>query len=562
MKTRGTNNNNNAATAKATRDNSSRGEVTTDPAAKTSIEVKTTTRTATTPATTAPDDGTMVRAETLISTSRAGVLRREYRFLCAAVTRHETDCQSLSSPLLHSTLIAAGTQQGYVNREYANQDDRRQQQQHRRRRPGDDEGRPTRVFKPDWMCPRGCGVVFGSKSNCFKCGSPREAGVDEVPADVIYGGVVAGKYDWVCNVLGCRSVNFARRSVCFTCLVPKGPLATKVDQSDRTGGAGMGGDLLANRFDPARARQASDAAAAAAWGAAAAAGQQPVDATANAAWAPKEFNETADAATAGVPGHDQTAIEPAAGDPGLVAHQAQQQYAQQQYAQQPGSVAKDPAVAKKKRRKEPALPGAIEDAAGGAAAVAALEQSGYVYDPDTGYYRDEASGMWYDANSGLSYHAESAAWYKWNAETNAYEPAAAAGAGAGGAAAQQPQQGAAKKPRVAATIGSTAKLDTVAIKKHQVAKLAAAELETMESAYRDRAAERRSRHGESAAAAAATGPVKGKVYGGKIRTPGVPGYAPGSAPQSGSGGAGEGEDSYKASVQRVALERFKAAMKE
>ena len=56
--------------------------------------------------------------------------------------------------------------------------------------------------------------------------------------------------------------------------------------------------------------------------------------------------------------------------------------------------------------------------------------------------------------------------------------------------------------------------------------------------------------------------IKGKVYGGKIRTPGVPGYAPGSVPPSTSGGAGEGEDSYKASVQRVALERFKAAMKE
>ena len=305
-----------------------------------------------------------------------------------------------------------------------------------------------------------------------------------------------------------------------------------------------------------RARQASDAAAAAAWGAAAAAGQRPVDATANAAWAPKEFNETADdAATAGVPGHDQTAVEPAV-DP-TAAHQAQQQHAQQP------AVAKDPAASKKKRRKEPALPGAIEDAAGGAAAVAALEQSGYVYDPDTGYYKDEASGMWYDANSGLSYHAESAAWYKWNAETNAYEPAAPGHNSTPAAQQQQPQQGAAKKPRVAATIGSTAKLDTVAIKKHQVAKLAAAELETIESAYRDRAAERRSRHGESAAAtAAATGSVKGKVYGGKIRTPGVPGYAPGSAPQSGSGGAGEGEDSYKASVQRVALERFKAAMKE
>jgi len=568
VKTQGTDNN--AATAKATRDSSSRGEVTTDPAAKTLIEAKTFTRAATTTATAAPVDGTMVRAETPISTSRAGVLRREYRLLCAAATRHETDWKSLLSPLLHSTSIAAGTQRGYANREYGNRDDRRrQQQQHRRRRPGDDEGRPhttdrqARVFKPDWMCPRGCGVVFGSKSNCFKCGSPREAGADEVPADVVYGGVVAGKFDWVCNVLGCTSVNFARRSVCFTCLVPKGPLATKVDQSDRPGGGGKGGgDLLANRFDPARARQASDAAAAAAWGVAAAAGQQPVDATANAAWAPKEFNESADAAMA-PPGRDQQyAVEPAA-DP-----TAAQQHAQQQHAQQPGSIAKDPAAAsKKKRRKEPALPGAIEDAAGGAAAVAALEQSGYVYDPDTGYYKDEASGMWYDANSGLSYHAESAAWYKWNAETNSYEPAAghapaAAAAGAGaGAAAQQPQQSAAKKPRVAATIGSTAKLDMVAIKKHQVAKVAAAELETMESAYRDRAAERRS-SAAAAAAAAATGSVKGKVYGGKIRTPGVPGYAPGSVPPSTSGGAGEGEDSYKASVQRVALERFKAAMKE
>ena len=240
MKTQGTDNN--AATAKATRDSSSRGEVTTDPAAKTLIEAKTFTRAATTTATAAPVDGTMVRAETPISTSRAGVLRREYRLLCAAATRHETDWKSLLSPLLHSTSIAAGTQRGYANREYGNRDDRRrQQQQHRRRRPGDDEGRPhttdrqARVFKPDWMCPRGCGVVFGSKSNCFKCGSPREAGADEVPADVVYGGVVAGKFDWVCNVLGCTSVNFARRSVCFTCLVPKGPLATKVDQSDRPG---------------------------------------------------------------------------------------------------------------------------------------------------------------------------------------------------------------------------------------------------------------------------------------------------------------------------------------
>jgi hypothetical protein len=168
--------------------------------------------------------------------------------------------------------------------------------------------------------------------------------------------------------------------------------------------------------------------------------------------------------------------------------------------------------------------------------------------------------MWYDPNSGLSYHAESAAWYKWNTETNAYEPAAGQAPAVATANAQQQQQqpqSAAKKPRVTATIGSSAKLDVVAIKKHQVAKLASAELEKVESAYRDRAAERRTMHGETTIAG---GAVKGKVYGGKIRTPGVPGYAPGSTPQSDS--KAEGEDSYKASVQRVALERFQAAMKE
>lgn len=363
-------------------------------------------------------------------------------------------------------------------------------------------------------------MVFGSKSNCYKCGAPRESDESaEVPAQttaLIHGALVSGRYDWVCNVAGCISVNFARRTTCFTCAVPKGVHATNVDQTDPSG---------LPKFDPALARQALDATAAAAWGASVH-GTQPVNAEVNAAWMPKEFNETAGQPT-------EPAPQPA----------------------QP----KD--ASKKKRRKEAALPGAIEDAAGGEAAVAALEQSGYVYDPDTGYYKDEKSGMWYDPNSGLSYHAESAAWYKWNTETNAYEPAAGQAPAAVTANVQQQQQqqpqSAAKKPRVTATIGSSAKLDVVAIKKHQVAKLASAELEKVESAYRDRAAERRTMHGETTIAG---GAVKGKVYGGKIRTPGVPGYAPGSTPQSDS--KAEGEDSYKASVQRVALERFQAAMKE
>jgi hypothetical protein len=28
----------------------------------------------------------------------------------------------------------------------------------------------------DWQCPKGCGVVFANKSNCFRCGTPRGGG--------------------------------------------------------------------------------------------------------------------------------------------------------------------------------------------------------------------------------------------------------------------------------------------------------------------------------------------------------------------------------------------------
>ena len=95
----------------------------------------------------------------------------------------------------------------------------------------DDRDRPPRVDrsqwvkKSDWNCPRGCGVVFGSKSNCYKCGAPRESDESaEVPAQttaLIHGALVSGRYDWVCNVAGCISVNFARRTTCFTVRRPE-----------------------------------------------------------------------------------------------------------------------------------------------------------------------------------------------------------------------------------------------------------------------------------------------------------------------------------------------------
>jgi len=132
-----------------------------------------------------------------------------------------------------------------------------------------------------------------------------------------------------------------------------------------------------------------------------------------------------------------------------------------------------------------------------------------------------------------------------------------------------------KKPRAVATVGSVAVIDPDAVKavavvnkkKQVVAAAAAAAAPAVAAAaavggYRDRAAERRGEAvpaqqqrrqaaagvaagGEGAVAGA--GAVKGKVYGGKVRTPG------------GGGSAGD-SDPFKASVQQVALDRFKAAM--
>lgn len=36
----------------------------------------------------------------------------------------------------------------------------------------------------DWVCPKGCGMVFASKSSCFKCGTPKPGGFGGGPAPV------------------------------------------------------------------------------------------------------------------------------------------------------------------------------------------------------------------------------------------------------------------------------------------------------------------------------------------------------------------------------------------
>lgn len=317
------------------------------------------------------------------------------------------------------------------------------------------------------------------------------------------------------------------------------------------------------------AKRTSDAAAAAI--ASATMAQQYA---ANVGWAPKEFDVDAVEGGTAVP------------ESGEIAAQAT--------ATAPTPPAPTTSKKQKRKQKEELLPGALASAAGGAEAIAAgvIVPSvadvqppgvdvvpGYTYDAATGYYRDDSgSGMFYDPKSGLSYSAETGAWYAWDAGSGGYVPVpgSAPSAADGLAGAEAPAK---KKPkRSAATIGSAAVIDEKAAAacalaremgaREDAAALKAAAASTASAAastaaevggggggYRDRAAERRKQAaGVDAVVGGGGGAVKGRVYGGKVR--GVPGAAAKEKDANGDGAA----DPFKASVQKVALDRFKAAM--
>jgi hypothetical protein len=49
-----------------------------------------------------------------------------------------------------------------------------------RNRGGRDGDRPPPELRPgDWQCPAGCGVVFASKSICFRCAAPKPEGAGQ-----------------------------------------------------------------------------------------------------------------------------------------------------------------------------------------------------------------------------------------------------------------------------------------------------------------------------------------------------------------------------------------------
>lgn len=175
--------------------------------------------------------------------------------------------------------------------------------------------------------------------------------------------------------------------------------------------------------------------------------------------------------------------------------------------------------------------------------------SGYAFDPASGYYVDSAAGTYHDPNSGLTYHAATSAWYAWDAANARYVPANEYAAAANDTptaneasktlesarmseaaktlesatvASDPSTTAAASAPRrAAATIGSAAKIDASAA--FAVAEMRRLEKEDAEAATHAAEAEANAAMRRAAAggrAAVTGGGVRGRVYGGKIRTPG------------------------------------------
>ena len=297
-------------------------------------------------------------------------------------------------------------------------------------------------------------MVFGSKSNCFKCGAPREAGVGRVPADAIYGGVVAGKYDWVCNVLGCRSVNFARRSVCFTCNVGKDPW--RPGWISRTGAGVRGRGSSREQVRPVARAANSDAAAAAAWGAAAACRPNP--------WTRRRTPRGRQRSSTRPPttrrpqvylGTTKPRWSPV--DPTAAHQRAPTTRATARGREGPGGVQEKEAEGARAARRHRGRGGRRRRPS------RQLEQRDTctIRIPGTTRMRHP---MWTTpTRSELPRRISRVVQVERGDErvrTAAGHAPAAARRGRLAAGAQQPQQSAGKKPRVAATIGSTAKLDT------------------------------------------------------------------------------------------------------
>ncbi|PAN30488.1 hypothetical protein GQ55_5G282400 [Panicum hallii var. hallii] len=76
----------------------------------------------------------------------------------------------------------------------------------------------------DWYCCR-CGVHnYASRGSCFKCSAAKNEAAAAVAQG--WGFTVAGQAgmkpgDWICPRLGCNVQNYANRTECFRCNMPR-----------------------------------------------------------------------------------------------------------------------------------------------------------------------------------------------------------------------------------------------------------------------------------------------------------------------------------------------------
>ena len=109
--------------------------------------------------------------------------------------------------------------------------------------PGSGARAPMNGRPGDWTCPKCQGLVFASRSECFKCGEPKPQSAQwsgaqpPAPTPMMRDGKAwnGRPGDWMCP--SCYNNNFASRTACFRCSTPKPDLGL-AQGNWNAGGAG------------------------------------------------------------------------------------------------------------------------------------------------------------------------------------------------------------------------------------------------------------------------------------------------------------------------------------
>ena len=99
----------------------------------------------------------------------------------------------------------------------------------------------------DWLCQGCSNVNYASRQSCNKCAGPKMAQSEMISASLLgMGGFPGGRNvrqgDWLCP--DCGNHNFASRTACNTCSVPKPPAVDGAAEGGSGGGDGAGGAVV------------------------------------------------------------------------------------------------------------------------------------------------------------------------------------------------------------------------------------------------------------------------------------------------------------------------------